>query len=215
MSWSEIISLGREPWIWRARIVLKDERVGPFRASLTALLAILFLSLPARAQTAAPAFSPPTPAPQPVAWQPGSPPPPGYHVEDRPRTGLVVAGAIIAGIPYFFSVVTASAASQANETEWLYVPVAGPWMTLGQRSYASCNTPDNASQSTSQSLACVGDIFAVMGLITDGIMQATGATLLLVGVAAGRPTLVRDDEAVHVTPMRIGSGYGAGLAGTF
>jgi hypothetical protein len=127
----------------------------------------------------------------------------------------VIAGAIIAGIPYFFSVTTASAASGANETGWLYVPVAGPWMTLGQRNYATCNTPDNGNQSTSQSLACVGDIFAVMGLITDGIMQATGAALLLAGVAASRPTLVRDDDAVRVTPMRVGSGYGAGLAGTF
>jgi hypothetical protein len=190
--------------------------VGPFRASLPVLLALLFSSLSARAQTeAAPALSPPAPAPQPVAWQPGMPPPPGYHVEDRPRTGLVVAGAIIGGIPYFFSVMAASAANQANETGWLFVPVVGPWMTLGQRNYATCNTPDNGSQSTSQSLACVGDIFAVMGLITDGVLQATGATLLLVGVAAGRPALVRDDEAVRVTPMRIGSGYGAGLAGTF
>ena len=111
--------------------------------------------------------------------------------------------------------VTASAANQANETGWLFVPVVGPWMTLGQRSYATCNTPNNGSQSSTQSLACVGDIFAVMGLITDGVLQATGATLLLVGVAAGRPTLVRDDEAVRLTPMRIGSGYGAGLAGTF
>jgi len=135
-------------------------------------------------------------------------------VEDRPRTGLVIAGAIVAGIPYFFSVVTASAASGNNETGWLYVPVVGPWMTLGQRNYG-CNSLDNANQSTSQSLACVGDIFAVMGLIADGILQATGATLLAVGVAASRPALVRDDEAVHVTPMRVGTGYGAGVAGSF
>jgi hypothetical protein len=182
--------------------------------SLTLALGLLFFASPARAQVSQPAPLQPSPAPQAVAWQPGSPPPPGYHIEDRPRTGLVVAGALIAGIPYFFSVVTASSVGLSNETGWLYVPVAGPWMTLGQRSYG-CNNLDNANQSTSQSLQCVGDVFAVMGLIADGVMQAAGATLLVVGVAAGRPTLVRDDEALHVTPMRIGTGYGAGVTGAF
>jgi hypothetical protein len=87
-------------------------------------------------------------------------------------------------------------------------------MTLGQRGY-SCNTPDNANQTTRQSLQCVGDIFAVMGLIADGVIQAAGATLLIVGVAAEREVLVRNDEAIHVTPMSVGSGYGAGVVGTF
>ena len=182
--------------------------------SLTLLLGLLFVASTARAQESQPAPSPSLPAPQPAAWQPGSPPPPGYHIEDRPRTGLVVAGAVIAGIPYFFSVVTASSVGQANATGWLYLPVAGPWMTLGQRSYG-CNSLDNGNQSTSQSLQCVGDIFAVMGLIADGVIQAAGATLLIVGVAAERPVLVRDDQALHVTPMRVGNGYGAGVVGSF
>ena len=179
------------------------------------LSALLFSSARVHAQVAQTTVAaPPPPAPPSAPWQPGSPPPPGYHIEDRPRTGLVIAGAIVGGIPYFFSVTTATAAREDNASGWLYLPVVGPWMTLGQRTYG-CNSLDNANQSTSQSLQCVGDIFVVMGLIADGVLQATGATLLLVGVAAGKPTLVRDDQAVHVTPMQVGTGYGAGLAGTF
>lgn len=176
--------------------------MGRISLFLALLSALLFSSARVHAQQVAPA----------AAWQPGGPIPPGYHIEDRPRTGLVVAGAIVAGIPYALSVMAATAANENNETGWLYVPVVGPWLTMGQRNY-SCN--DNGNQSTSQSLQCVGDIFAVMGLIADGVMQATGATLLLVGVAAGKPTLVPNDQSLHVTPMHVGTGYGAGVTGTF
>lgn len=151
--------------------------------AIAAGMVLLFASGTARAQTAAPAPPPATPppvaAPQPSQWHPGDPVPPGYHVEEQPRSGLVTAGVLVLGIPYFFSVVTALSANSQNESGWLYVPVAGPWMTLGRRSY-SCN-PDNSNPSTSQNLACVGDVFAVMGLILDGILQATGAGLLLGG----------------------------------
>jgi hypothetical protein len=186
--------------------------------------ALLLLSSVARAQVA-PATAPPvvqawppiqaqpTQTPQPAHWRPGDPAPPGYHVEERPRKGLVVAGLIVAGVPYFFSVVGASAAQSNNASGLLYVPVAGPWLTMGQRTY-ECN-PDANNQSTKQSLQCVGDIFAVMGLIADGVLQATGATLLVVGLAATRSELVRDDASIRIAPMRVGTGYGTGIVGTF
>jgi hypothetical protein len=54
-----------------------------------------------------------------------------------------------------------------------------------------------------------------MGLIFDGVVQATGGTLLLAGYVATKPGLVRNDEALHVVPMRIGGGMGAGVVGGF
>jgi hypothetical protein len=125
----------------------------------------------------------------------------------------MVAGGIVAGVPYFFSIVAASAAQSSNASGWLFVPVAGPWLTMGQRAYG-CNL-DATNQTTGQSLQCVGDIFVVMGLIADGVMQATGATLLVVGATATKSTLVRDLESFHVAPMRVGTGYGAGVIGSF
>jgi hypothetical protein len=182
------------------------------RAIAAGTLLLLLATGAARAQTAAP-VTPPVAAPQSSQWHAGDPVPPGYHVEELPRSGLVTAGVIVLGIPYFFSVVTALSANSQNESGWLYLPVAGPWLTLGRRSY-SCN-PDNNNQSTSQSLACVGDVFAVMGLIFDGIVQATGAGLLLGGELATKPGLVRNDEAVRIVPMRLGGGMGAGVVGGF
>jgi hypothetical protein len=84
---------------------------------------------------------------------------------------------------------------------------------MGQRTYG-CN-PDASNQSTGQSLQCVADIFVVMGLIADGVLQATGATLLIVGLTATKSELVRDDQSIRISPMRVGTGYGTGIVGTF
>lgn len=182
-------------------------------------LAVLYAPLGARAQTAAPApvtAAPPPPpgaAPQRSPWLEGDPIPAGYHVEDKPRAGLVTAGFLVAGIPYGLSAITAWAADGKNESGWLFVPFAGPWVTLGRRAY-TCNL-DASNQTTSQSLGCVADVFAVMGLITDGIMQVAGGSLLLAGYVATKPGLVRNDATLRVLPMRIGTGAGAGAVGSF
>jgi hypothetical protein len=161
--------------------------------------------------------SPPQPATRPAAdprhWRDGDPVPAGYHVEDVPRSGLVKAGFIVTGIPYFFSVVAALTARTDNESGWLFVPFAGPWVTMGRRNYG-CN-PDANNPSTEQSLTCVADVFVVMGLIFDGVVQATGGALLLAGYVATKPGLVRNDDTLRVLPMRIGSGMGIGAAGDF
>jgi hypothetical protein len=178
-------------------------------------LALAVVPATARAQTLAaqPSSPAPVPPPRPSAWHAGDPVPPGYHVEDVPRSGLVVAGAVTLGVPYFFSAVAALSANSQNQSGWLYVPVAGPWITMGRRTY-TCNA-DAQNQTTSQSLGCVADVFVVMGLIFDGIVQATGATLLLAGELATKPELVANETAVRVLPMRLGSGVGAGIAGGF
>jgi hypothetical protein len=54
-----------------------------------------------------------------------------------------------------------------------------------------------------------------MGLITDGIMQVAGGSLLLAGYVATKPGLVRNDATLRVLPMRIGTGAGAGAVGSF
>jgi hypothetical protein len=54
-----------------------------------------------------------------------------------------------------------------------------------------------------------------MGLIVSGVVQAAGGTLLLVGLLNPKPALVRDDTALRVRPMTVGSGYGLGLQQAF
>jgi len=182
--------------------------------SLACSGALLATTANAQPSPPPPPPSPGVPAPPPSEWHPGDPVPRGYHVEDQPRSGLVIGGVITLGVPYFFSAVAALSANSQNESGWLYAPVAGPWLTLGRRAY-SCN-PDANNQSTGQSLGCVADVFVVMGLIFDGIVQATGATLLIVGVLDTKPGLARDESALRVVPMRLGSGgVGAGVVGGF
>ena len=105
----------------------------------------------------------------------------------------------------------ASAAQFENGSVWLAVPVAGPWLTMGQRSSA-CDTSDPTAK---EGLKCAGDVFAVMALIMDGVAQATGATLLAIGYSATKTVLVRDDQIMRISPMPIGTGYGAGVVGLF
>lgn len=183
------------------------------RALAALASAFVLVTSEARAQSE----SPPQPTTQPAAahrrWRDGDPVPPGYHVEDVPRSGLVKAGYIVTGVPYFFSVVAAVSSRAENESGWLVVPFAGPWVTMGRRNYG-CD-PDTTSPTTGQSLTCVADIFVVMGLIFDGIAQATGGALLLAGYVATKPGLVRNDETLRVLPIRVGSGMGLGAAGEF
>ena len=140
--------------------------------------------------------------------------PPGYHVEEKPRSGLVTAGIIVTAIPYSFSVMGALEANFRNESVWLVVPFAGPWLTMGRRSYG-CDKVNEQNKSAKESLQCVGDVFLVMALITDGIIQTTGGALLLAGYVATKPTLVRDGPAFRIAPTRVGSGYGVGVVGAF
>jgi hypothetical protein len=53
------------------------------------------------------------------------------------------------------------------------------------------------------------------GLVVDGIMQATGTTLLLVGYLNTKEELVRDDRALRLRPMKLGTGYELGLGAAF
>jgi hypothetical protein len=129
--------------------------------------------------------------------------PPGYHAESRIRTGLVVGGAVTFGVLYLLSVLVGAAISDTNKAignnssrdngDFLFVPVAFLQMTK----------TDSSSGNVT--------------LAIDGIAQAAGATMFIVGITSPKTILVRNDLAeVHVMPMKMGTnGGGLGLVGTF
>jgi hypothetical protein len=129
--------------------------------------------------------------------------PPGYHAETRVRSGLVVGGAVTFGCLYLLSVLVGATITDAsnkygngNESgELLYIPVAGPFLQMTRTESSAGNTT----------------------LAIDGIGQAAGATMLIVGITSPRTVLVRNDLGeVRVMPMRMGEGgTGLGLVGTF
>jgi hypothetical protein len=147
----------------------------------------------------------------------GQPVPAGYHVETRPRKGLVVSGAIVFGSLY---VISASVAGSSKRTGdgYLLIPVLGPFVDLATRS-ENCSYPTSGY--------CVStDSTERFWLTFDGIGQAAGATLLIVGLAAQERMLERDDVpltgkrastfAWTFAPRSFGrSGLGLGVLGIF
>src|SRR5882724_1355852 len=71
----------------------------------------------------------------------GGPVPAGYHVEERPRRGLVIAGTIVLAVPYGLGLAVAGGQNFPNSTGWLIVPGIGPWLTLASRHKSgACST---------------------------------------------------------------------------
>lgn len=130
-----------------------------------------------------------------MRWDDDRAAPAGYHLEGGVRSGLVIGGAVTFGSLYMLTALTAAALDGTNRegnAGALYVPVAGPFLHL-----------KDASSDT-----------AKLVLVVDGLAQAAGAAMLVVGLTAPRTFAVRNDAAkIAITPV-LGPGR-AGLVGTF
>jgi hypothetical protein len=140
------------------------------------------------AQTPAPALPPPWSyqavpyAPPTVEEFDGFNVPAGYHVETRPRVGLVVGGAVTFGVLYMLSVSVASRA-KTSEGRWMAAPVIGPFAAMGAH-----EDPCATKAGTESSWACI-DAAPTLELF-DGIGQIVGASLLTAGLVSRRSVLV-------------------------
>jgi hypothetical protein len=167
---------------------------------------------------APPAYYAPPPMPQlppaQIRYVEGRPIPAGYHLETKPRKGLVVTGAVLFGAMYTISASVAGSSKHDGDI-YLLVPVAGPFIDMSTRS--SC---------TSSSLSCTGSEASTRFLLTfDALTQITGATLLAVGLAAPQKVLERDDAPLYgreshfqwaLAPRTFGGGgLGVDWGGTF
>ncbi|MBX3192694.1 MAG: hypothetical protein KF819_37260 [Labilithrix sp.] len=130
----------------------------------------------------------------------GDPIPPGYHPDTQIRKGLVIGGSITFGTMYILSVLTGAAMNDSKsltktDGSYLFIPVAGPFLQMTRTSTSLGNTV----------------------LAIDGIAQAAGAVMLIVGLTSPKTVLIRNDLAeIRVTPVRLGQdGNGLGLVGTF
>lgn len=143
-------------------------------------------------------------------WQPGEPIPPGYHPATRARTGMIAGGLTMFGAPYLISVLIAAVGEDAhsscytysttgctNSAAPLFIPVVGPFITMGNTDSATA------------------DVF----LIVDGLLQAAGIGMFIYGVAVPKTVLVRNDLGkVKINPPMpfVGrNSAGLGLSGTF
>jgi hypothetical protein len=122
--------------------------------------------------------------------------PPGYHVIEQNRRGLIIAGSIVTGVPWIFSVTAAVAADFDNKSGFLLIPALGPWLMLA---------------------AGGGDNSGVRSILTlDGLIQTGGAVMFVSGFMFPKKRLLRDDVTVGMVPMTVGrDGHGLGVVGTF
>jgi hypothetical protein len=140
--------------------------------------------------------------------------PAGYHVEERPRKGLVITGTILLAVPYGFGLAVAGGQNFPNSTGWLLVPGVGPWLTLlGRHKSGNCTSSSNFNDCVDTSVDDTTRTF----LIISGLMQTGGAIMLITGLASPKKVIARDFVgSLHFAPSTIGrSGYGGFLTGEF
>jgi len=119
--------------------------------------------------------------------------PPGYEVVESPIRSMVMGGILAIGIPYVIGLSGALLADFKDQSAWLAVPVAGPWLMRGFRG----SDGDR-------------ELRTILGV--DGLVQGLGVILVGVGLNVTRKELVRTSfESAWVAPVGMGKG-GYGIA---
>lgn len=135
-------------------------------------------------------------APRRVRYREGDPVPPGARVVTTNDRGLVVSGSLTFGVPWLISALVGSFAlsdrpytDEQRAVAWMMAPVIGPLITL----------------------ATLEDVSGVAAthLVLDGITQAAGVAMLVVGLTAERRWLVFDGP----TPAGARLGFAPSAAG--
>lgn len=145
-----------------------------------------------------------------LPYEEGDPIPPGYHLVKRHKKGLIIAGAIVTGVPWVFGVMGAVGSDFNNNSGLLLIPVIGPWAMLASEGARdkSCTVNDPFCDGSKAALRST--------LVLDGIVQAAGATMFIAGAFFPSTRLVRKDVVVSFVPTTFGhGGYGLGAVGTF
>jgi hypothetical protein len=185
-------------------------------------LGFLLISGASWAQDDSTASPPPAATPAAAA----APAQPHKHIETEPRKGLIIGGASTWAFGYTFSVVAAVNNGGETARNWNYVPVAGPFLYLHNRT--EC-TASRASADTTVN-PCLDDWATPLIFTMFGLVQAVGVTLVAFGFLSPSEHVVTGENAGpaprdapnhgaiaswFVTPSVVGqSGLGVAAAGT-
>jgi hypothetical protein len=134
----------------------------------------------------------------------GRPAPAGYTAVQRKRKGLLIAGPVLLGSVYLYTAFAAaigtdldnSSGNSTSNIAPLFVPVAGPFIEMGETSSATLKYL----------------------LAMDGAAQVAGAIMLYYGLTSTKTVFVRNDllYGMTVTPMvGVNNTTGLALSGRF
>jgi hypothetical protein len=147
-------------------------------------------------------YYPPPGAMMPVLTLPyeeGDPIPQGFAVRSRANRPLIIAGSITFGAPYLVSVLVAATVVSANtgdggEFAPLFIPVVGPFITIGTAHAEGAGT---------------------FWLIFDGLAQAGGAAMFIAGLTMEEKYLQRQAPHASLKPEVLVNPGGMKLKWTF
>src|SRR5690606_14233296 len=139
----------------------------------------------------------------------GAPLPEGYHIEHRANRGLVGGGAALVAVPYLVGAFTALSLQGEGSSEWLALPLVGPWVALGARN-SSCG---EIGEPPPGGFDCFSDQASCSLLVTSGVMQALGVGLITLGLVNTREYAVADYAKVQLTPVATPTGGALLLTG--
>jgi hypothetical protein len=122
-----------------------------------------------------------------------------------PNRALLWGGVVTLGVPYTASVIVAAESSRSGDKS-LYIPIAGPWVDLVQRSGCPVALTTCNSETLNKVL-----------LVGDGIFQAVGTIAILSSffVRHHRARGTASAPELHLAPMSIRAGSGLAVLGTF
>jgi hypothetical protein len=147
------------------------------------------------------------------AEEPAAASAPGREItttQTRPSRTMLRSGVFLLGVPYVSSIVVAATSDHKGD-QHLYVPVAGPWMDLSDR---SCQPAQ----------VCKNEGLYKGLLIANGVFQGVGA-LEIVGAFLFPETVTSKTNVggwgyqrgapFRIAPASVGAGYGLVALGKF
>ena len=100
----------------------------------------------------------------------------------------MIAGTIVFAVSYGIAVGVALIDDFNDQTSWLTIPIAGPWLMMYNRAQPRCDTSQTSNICFEEDLETILRFY----LAVDGVAPAAGATMLGFGIA-GRKLLSCDD----------------------
>ncbi len=135
----------------------------------------------------------------------------GFDEKSEPRVGLIVGGSVLLAVAYLVPLSIVAAAEFPNETDWMAVPVAGPWMTIANMRYGSCSNRRFPDVECDDSGEKAGDVLGAVAAGFAGVMQVGGLAMLITGAAATKTKMV----PIYATPLTLPGGGGVSISGAF